>query len=264
MNLTPEATDRAAALLWSTGRDHGRIDALPADVRPATPEAGFAVQAAVARHAADSRFGWKIAATSKAGQTHIGVDGPLPGMLLSRRILPAPARFSLAGNLMCVAEPEFAFRFRIALPPRAAEYTQAEVLDAVESLHPAIEVPDSRYRDFAKAGAPQLIADNACASWFSPGAATSADWRSIDLSRQPVRAFINGAPAGEGSGANVLGDPRIALTWIANALSRFGTGLAAGEMVTTGTCVTPVPVRPGDTVTADFGVLGRIEAAFVA
>lgn len=262
MPLTPQAIDRAAALLWATWRDQQRLDLLPADVRPATPEDGFAVQAAVARHAADSRFGWKIAATSAAGQAHIGVDGPLPGMLLSRRVRQAPATFSLRGNLMCVAEAEFAFRFRVALPARAAEYTQAEVLDAVESLHPAIEVPDSRYRDFVTAGAPQLIADNACASWFSPGPATRIDWRSLDLSRHAVRATVNGAPAGEGTGAKVLGDPRIALTWIANALSRFGTGLAAGEMVTTGTCVTPIPVRPGDTVVVDFGTLGQIEAAF--
>lgn len=264
MPLSPQAVDRAAALLWTTWRDHQRLDVLPADVRPTTPEDGFAVQTAVARHAADSRFGWKIAATSAAGQAHIGVDGPLPGMLLSRRVRQAPAAFSLSGNLMCVAEAEFAFRFRVALPPRAAAYTQAEVLAAVESLHPAIEVPDSRYNDFVTVGAPQLIADNACASWFSPGAAAGIDWRTLDLSCHAVRATLNGKPAGEGTGAKVLGDPRIALTWIANALSRFGTGLAAGEMVTTGTCVTPVPVRPGDTVVADFGVLGRVEATFTA
>jgi len=261
--MTPQAIENAATLLWSAWRDHQRIDLLPAEIRPATPEEGFAVQAAIARQAADTRFGWKIAATSAAGQAHIGVDGPLPGMILARRVLPAPARFSLRGNLMCVAEAEFAFRFRVALPPRAAAYTQAEVLDAVESLHPAIEVPDSRYHDFVTVGAPQLIADNACASWFSPGSAAGIDWRSLDLSRHAVTATINGAPAGEGTGAKVLGDPRIALTWIANALSRFGTGLAAGEMVTTGTCVTPIPVRPGDTVVADFGTIGRIEARFV-
>ena len=64
-----------------------------------------------------------------------------------------------------------------------------------------------------------------------------------------------------GSGANVLGDPRIALTWIANELCRYGTGLQAGEYVTTGTCVVPVPITHGDTLLMDFGVLGKISAA---
>lgn len=143
-------------------------------------------------------------------------------------------------------------------------YGTEEVLAAVATLHPAIEVPDSRYRDFVRVGAPQLIADNACASWFALGPATDAPWRDIDLARHPVTAFVNGKLTQTGSGANVLGDPRVALTWIANELSRLGTGLRAGEVVTTGTCVVPVAVKAGDTVAADFGPIGRAEVAFDA
>ena len=114
---------------------------------------------------------------------------------------------------MMVGEAEFAFTFARALPRRANPYTQEEVLAAVESLHPAIEVPDSRYNDFVKVGAPQLIADSACADWFVLGPATSAEWRSRDLVAHTVVVFVNGAKVSTGSGANVLGDPRIALTW---------------------------------------------------
>ena len=60
---------------------------------------------------------------------------------------------------MRVAEAEFAFRLKRSLPARERVYGVQEVLDAVESLHPAIEIPDSRYDDFAGVGAPQLIAD---------------------------------------------------------------------------------------------------------
>jgi 2-keto-4-pentenoate hydratase len=56
----------------------------------------------------------------------------------------------------------------------------------------------------------------------------------------------------------VLGDPRIALAWIANELRTFGDGLRAGDIVTTGTCVPPVPIAPGDCVRADFGVFGDV------
>ena len=119
-------------------------------------------------------------------------------------------------------------------------------------------MPDSRYNDFARVGAPQLIADTACACWFVLGRATNEDWRARDLANHSVTAHKNGQSAGTGSGANVLGDPRIALTWIANELRTFGEGLRAGEIVTTGTCVAPVPVAPGDRVRADFGDFGDV------
>jgi 2-keto-4-pentenoate hydratase len=252
----------AAAILWQSWIRSTRIDELPAQCRPSDRAEAYAIQAELARLSGQSVVGWKIAATSLAGQAHIGVDGPLAGRLLSQRVLESGADISLAGNLMQVAEAEFAFRFGKSLPKRDGPYGIEEVLEAVESLHPAIEVPDSRYRDFARVGAPQLIADNACACWFVLGAATSADWRGEDLVTHKVMAYRNGMLTAEGSGANVLGDPRIALTWMANELNAFGDGLLAGEVVTTGTCITPVPIAPGDRLRVDFGAFGLIEAAF--
>ncbi len=262
MTMTADAAQRAARLLLDTWTAGGRIAALPEDCRPRDDAAGFAIQQSILALAGDRRAGWKIAATSKAGQAHIGVDGPLPGTLLQSRFRDAPATISLKHNQMLVAEAEFAFRMARTLSPRAEPYGVAEVLDAVATLHPAIEVPDSRYDDFAKVGGPQLLADNACACWFALGAATTADWRGIDLSKHGVTASIDGRAVAQGSGANVLGDPREALAWLANKLSSLGTPLSAGQVVTTGTCVVPVAVAPGETVSADFGVLGRIEVRF--
>ena len=132
---------------------------------------------------------------------------------------------------------------------------------AVGTLHLGIEVPDTRYSDFLNVGAPSLIADVACAALWVVGPAVTADWRTIDLSKHEVVAHKNGAFAAKGSGANVLGDPRIALTWIGNELCTYGAGLQAGDYVTTGTCVVPVPITHGDTLLMDFGVLGSIAAA---
>jgi 2-keto-4-pentenoate hydratase len=190
------------------------------------------------------------------------VDGPLAGRLLRERVLGENALVSLNGNIMRVAEAEFAFRMGRNLERRNEDYRVDEVLDAVESLHTAIEVPDSRYEDFTAVGAPQLIADDACACWFILGAPVSADWRSIDLAQHQVDGYRNGEHTSRGTGANVLGDPRAALTWIANELSRFGDGLRAGQIVTTGTCITPIAVVPGNQVRMDFGILGSVEARF--
>ncbi|QQP93071.1 hydratase (plasmid) [Skermanella sp. TT6] len=252
----------ASDLLYQCWQDGRRITALPDEVRPSTRAEGYAIQALLDHRTAGPLFGWKIAATSLAGQAHIAVDGPLAGRLLSERVFGDGARLSLAGNRMRVAEPEFAFRMGHDLVPRTSAYGTDEVLDAVETLHPAIEVPDSRFEDFVRAGAPQLLADDACAHLFVLGAATEAPWRSIDIARHPVQAMVNGGAPLTGGGENVLGDPRIALTWLVNEVSALGIVLKAGQIVTTGTCMTPIPLAPGDAVEADFGALGRVAVQF--
>jgi 2-keto-4-pentenoate hydratase len=177
-------------------------------------------------------------------------------------VLENGAILSLSGNLMSVAEAEFAFRMSRDLGSRSQPYTPEEVASAVESLHAAIEVPDSRYEDYTTVGAAQLIADNACACWFILGKPAAANWREFDLAQHPVEGYRNGEVASRGAGGNVLGDPLVALAWIANELNRFGEGLQAGQVVTTGTCITPIPVVPGDRVRMDFGVLGSVDAGF--
>ncbi len=258
--MTPEMVEDAARTLWQTWQEGRHLgEGLPAAQRPQTREQGYAVQAAIQRLSGQGVFGWKIAATSAAGQQHIGVDGPLAGRLLSGRIRDEGRSVPLAGNIMGVAEAEFAFRLARDLPPRGRDYSEDEVMAAVGALYPAIEIPDSRYQDFVKVGAAQLIADNACACYFVLGRECRADWRRLDFKTHAVKAYRNGEQVREGSGANVLGDPRLAMTWIANELARFEQGLKAGQVVTTGTCVVPWPIAAGDKLRADFGILGAVE-----
>jgi 2-keto-4-pentenoate hydratase len=253
----------AASTLWRNWQHALRIQELPEHRRPVDRAEAYAIQARLAELSGQAIVGWKIAATSRAGQAHIGVDGPLAGRLLKERVLKSGATISLTGNLMRVAEAEFAFRFRRDLEKREQPYNLDEVLNAVDSLHAAIEVPDSRYEDYTVVGAPQLIADNACACWFILGAPTTeANWREFDLAQHRVDGYRNLEHASSGSGANVLGDPRVALTWIANEVSQYGDGLRAGQIVTTGTCITPIPVAPGDQVRMDFGAFGYVEVQF--
>jgi 2-keto-4-pentenoate hydratase len=254
----------ASELLVRHWREGTVLDALPAPLRPATRAEGYAIQAELERLSAKPLRGWKIAATSAAGQQHIGVDGPLAGRLLAEMVHEDGVTLPFGANRMRVAEAEFAFRMGRDLPPRAEPYTVEEVLGAVAALHTAIEVPDSRFADFATAGGPQLIADNACAHLFVLGPEAPASWRDMDLAAHRVIGRVAGRLEREGRGANVLGDPRIALAWLANELSRHGVTLAAGQVVTTGTCVVPMEVAAGDEVSADYGELGRVRLRFSA
>ena len=162
---------------------------------------------------------------------------------------------------MRLAEAEFAFRMAAPLPPRGSPYTYDEVKAATASVHPAIEVPDSRYDDVTSVGAPQLIADAACAWWAKVAETGAADWRDRDLDAHPVAVFKDGRLVAEGRGENV-GGPLRALTWVANELATYAGGLSAGDLVITGTCIEPVPIAPGERLRVDFGDLGAIEAAF--
>jgi len=253
---------RASDLLWQSWQAGEAMDRLPDSMRPTTRTEGYAIQARLEARSSAPLFGWKIAATSAAGQAHINVSGPMAGRLLAEKVVADGATVPLKSNRMRVAEPEFAFRMGRTLEPRTRLYEGDEVLAAVASLHPAIEVPDSRFEDFTVVGEAQLIADDACAHLFMLGPATSADWRRLDLSRQPVTCQVTGKPDSEGSGANVLGDPRVALQWLVNELSGVGLALNSGEVVTTGTCTVPVALIPGDAVSADFGPLGRVSLRF--
>jgi 2-keto-4-pentenoate hydratase len=261
--LTSSQIDQAAAILWSNWAASTRIASLPSECRPTSREDGYAIQAAVARTAGQRRIGWKIAATNEAGQKHIGVDGPLAGRLLASRVIPPTTPVELGNSIMRVAEAEFCFRLAKPLPPRSESYLRDEVMEAVASAHPAVETPDSRYEDFARAGAPQLIADTACAYWLTIGAPFPDSWRNADLSGHQVDVAINGVHVRTGNSGAVLGDPRNALVWIANELSHHGIGIEAGEYVTTGTSIVPVPIASGDKLTADYGVLGTLSVAIV-
>ena len=243
---------------WQAGT---KLEGLETSLRPRDRAEGYAIQTALESHSSEPLFGWKIAATSEAGQKHINVDGPMAGRILAETVIADGGTASMAGNEMRVAEPEFAFRMRVDLPARATPYTVQQVLDAVDTLHPAIEIPDSRFADFISAGAPQIIADNACAHLFVLGPPTASDWRSMDLIEERPVITMRGQQF-IGHGKNVLGDPRVALTWLANELRQLGVTLNAGHVVTTGTCHPPLPIQSGDFCAVDFGSLGKVSVGF--
>ena len=260
--MTDTKSDAAAQAIWKAWSGHHLIDGLPEASRPSTAADGYAVQEALARLAGARPVGWKIAATSAAGQKHIGVDGPLAGRLWESKLHQSGTKLP-AGHLhMAVVEAEFAFRLGRDLPGGNGDYSLKAVMDAVAALHPAIEIPDSRFRDFTVVGAAQLIADNGCTEYCVLGPEAPAGWRAIDLAAHPVVVSIDGEEAATGKGANALGDPRIALTWLANDRVRHGVPLAAG--IITGTCIVPAPIAHKKHVRADFGALGSVEVALAS
>ena len=99
-----ERSASAAAVLWQTWQQRARIDELPPECRPRDRADGYAAQRELVRFSGQDVVGWKIAATSLAGQRHIAVDGPLAGRLLQEMVHPEGATIALGANRMRVAE----------------------------------------------------------------------------------------------------------------------------------------------------------------
>lgn len=263
--LGDEQTRKASDTLIAHWEEGTTLAELSKELKPVESADGYAIQQHVLRLTSQPLFGWKIAATSAAGQHHINVTRPLAGRILHERVSEADEAVSLGPNRMRVAELEFVFRMGQTVKPRSEPYSTKEAVEMADGLFLGVEVPDSRYEDFAKVGAAQLIADNACADKFVLGPEVKANWRSQDLAAHEVRGWKKNDASfavRSGSGKEVLGDPRIALTWIVNELSVHGMELGRGQFVTTGTCVVPIPVEPGDVVVGDYGDFGKIEVEF--
>ena len=248
MTLPKTRPERAAAALWQRWLRRSPGGPLPEDVRPATLAEAWDIQAELTK-LAGPRIGWKVAASSTAGQQHIGVPGPIAGPLLAPGVRISGASVPLTA--MASVEPEIAFRIGTDLPASGWTYDRPTVLAAVAEILPAIEVPDSRFVDVAGAGEAQLVADLACSAFVVLGLPVQR-WGLEDLKHRRVVLRINGEVASEGVGADVLGDPCDSLLWLVNAVTGRGTDLRAGDLVITGAAAPPRPIRQGDVVSCEL------------
>ena len=247
----------AAKLIWNSWENGKKIETLPDKIMPYSRNEAYEIQKQIEIFSKNTILGWKIAATSKDGQNHIGVSGPLAGRIFKEKVTNPSSVIALGYNKMRVAEPEFAFRIGSLIKPNKTLFTSEEVMELVDILYLAIEFPDSRFNNFSSVGELNLIADNACADQFVISSPIEKDWKKIDFSNFKL-SISNSKFLYKGIGSNVLGDPRVALTWLVNELSQNNIVLEKDMIVSTGTCSKPIPVVTGDIVTANFGELGEI------
>ena len=200
--------------------------------------------------------GHKVGLSSKAMQDMMGVDEPDYGHLLADMAVVGSAR----AERYCQprVEPEVGFLLGTDLPGEGC--TEADALAATEAIAPAFELIDSRIRDW-KIALPDTIADNASSAGFVLGSAR-VDPRTVDLTTIPVRMFRNGDEVGVGRSDAVLGNPLVAVAWLARTVARFGVRLRAGHVILPGSCTRAIDARPGDLFEADFGSLGPVRLAF--
>lgn len=235
----------AARLLLSARRDPAqRLHSLPEVMRPRTEEQAYLIQRAIAAELGPIG-GWKVGSP--------GPDGPMTCAPLPASGLHAsPATVSGSDGQV---EAEIAVRFAHDLPPRPDPYTQEEVLAAIASAHPAIEVLGSRYVDVSAVDPLSALADSLSHAALVLGPAIPG-WQSLDLAAEQVRLLVDGAEVKSATG-NPAGDMLRLLVWMANTGTRWAGGLRAGQVVTTGSWTGKDPVPPGGEAQITFTQAGE-------
>lgn len=199
--------------------------------------------------------GHKVGLTSAAMREQLGVDQPDYGHLMDSMFHLERQPIEVSRFLQPKIEPEIAFVLK--RPLRGPGVTAAEAMAAVDFVVPALEIIDSRIRDWQITLA-DTIADNASSGGVVLGS-RPVRLSDVDLANTPCVLRRNGEQAGAGVGGAVLGTPLNALVWLANTVP---VEPAAGHVVLPGSITAAVPVTAGDTFTAEFAGLGDVTAIF--
>jgi 2-oxo-hept-3-ene-1,7-dioate hydratase len=256
----------AAALLRAeeTGRQTGLLSLAHPGI---TLDDAYAVQAAlVARKLAAGRrvIGWKIGLTSRAMQQQLAIDTPDSGVLLDDMRFADGATVPAGRFIAPRVEAEIAFLMRA--PLAGAAVTRGDVLAATGAVAPSLEILDTRVlRADPATGTPRRIfdtvADNAANAGIVLGAARHSPG-ALDLRWVGAIVKRDGVVEETGLGAGVLDDPMTGILWLVHRLARYGQGLAAGDIVLSGSFVRAIEAPPGSRFHGDFGPFGQVSVSF--
>ena len=195
---------------------------------PAPKDMGeaFAIQSAVRTSIGWKHAGWKIGCTSQRAQAALKTNGPFPGPVYAERIFASGAHVQTLATNSRTTEPEIAFTLARDLPERDQAWEVTEVLAAVATVHPSIEIVNPRLPKGFNDVVEWYVADGGLshALVLGPGVKPLAQG---DYAKITNRVSINGQSKYTGVGANALGGPELALTWLANDLIKKGLFLRA-------------------------------------
>jgi len=204
-------------------------------------------------------IGMKMGLTSQAKMKQMGVENPCYGYLADYFAYGDGAEIPIDELIHPKVEAEIAFILKSDLTGPGCHI--GDVLAATDFVMPAVEIIDSRYKDF-KFDLKSVIADNSSSSrYVSGGRARKVD--DLDLKTLGVVMEINGEVVQLGAGAAVLGHPATAIAMLANMMGERGEVLKAGTYILSGAITAAMSVKKGDNVTVKFQDLGSLSMKFV-
>ncbi|MFJ3001264.1 MULTISPECIES: 2-keto-4-pentenoate hydratase [Serratia] len=198
----------------------------------------------------ERRVGLKLGFTSRAKMQQMGVDHLIWGELTDAMQIEEGGTLDLRELIHPRVEPELCF---ITGKEINGPLSLAEAGRVLEGVCPALEIIDSRYRDF-RFTLEDVIADNCSSAKFIVGALQNPQ-RAID--NLGVVMNFHGRPVQVGSTAAILGHPLRALVQIASLLHQQERVLPAGSVILAGAATAAETLRPGLHVSVDISGFGR-------
>ncbi len=249
--MSVESVDQAAEAFLEARRARRWLRSLPEACGPQSLEQCYANQSRVVAEVGPIAA-WKVGAPSPHVQ-------PACAAIAARTLFNSGANLPTTMFHLLGIEAEIAYRFSADLPPRGREYGLDEVIGAIGSIHPAIEVSDTRFVTWASQDRLSHVTDqlNHGALLFGEG---RADWQSVAATSQRTILSIDGRRSVEVVGGNPGGDPLRLIVWLANVGSRPFGGLRAGTIVTTGSVTGVEFVTAPTTVEAQLPGIGSVRA----
>lgn len=233
-----------------------KLPTYPGPTPSSMPEA-FAIQSAVRTTIGWTLAGWKIGCTSERAQKALHTDGPFPGPLYRERIYPAGTHVETLASNSRTTEPEVAFTLAHDLPARDEPWSVDEVLDAVATVHPSIEIVNPRLPKGFNDVVEWYVADGGLSHALVLGPGVKPLKRA-EYAKITNRIAINGISKYTGVASNALGGPELALAWLANSLIGKGLFLRSGDVVTTGVITDVFETEIGDFVKASYDLIGDV------
>ena len=258
----PEATITTAAdSLAEAFATRSPCEPIKEAIEPLGLEGAYKVQHDLTRRAiaAGRRIvGRKNGLTSLAVQRQLGVDQPDFGCLFADMAVADGDPIPMGRLIQPKAEAEIAFVLRKSIDRENP--TLADVIDAIAYALPAIEIVDSRVRDW-NISIYDTIADNASSGLFALGGAPKKI-DDVDLRLCGAVMEKNGDPISFGCGAACLGNPLNAVLWLANKLVEVEKPLQEGDVVLSGALGPMITAAAGDRFHARVNGLGAVTAIF--
>lgn len=236
-----------AGRLFAAMREARAVEQISAGAVDAV-DGAYAVQAqAIALRLADGErlVGMKMGFTSRAKMEQMGVSEMIFGRLTDAMQVADGGEIPHSRFIHPRVEPEIAF---ILGRPLRGDVTRDEARAAVSAICPAIELIDSRYRDF-KFSLTDVVADNSSSAAFAVGQPVSPD---LDINDLGVALAIDGAVRQAGSTQAILGDPWLSLIEAARFAGRYGFAIEAGQIVLAGAATEAVAIGAGSKVVAEI------------
>ena len=252
MNLVGKSVLAVAELLIEA-RKSGPINDLPDNYRPTNMVDVYAIHDAVAAKLGPV-LGWKVGAKNASVE-------PVCAPLLAGTIHNSPAQLAPQKFTMRGMESEIAFRFASDLPARDEPYSKDQVIDAIDMAFPAIEVNESRYVDSDALDPMTKLADNILNGALILGPPWS-EWHGLVVADQLVEMRFDDKLLYSHKGGNNAVDIFRLVVWIANHMRKKGPGIAAGQVVTTGSWTGLYKAGTAKRIVTSFPGIGDVTVNF--